>query len=147
MSYELRNEEALAVMGFFTRAANSDPRRIGDLWRRFNAAGKEQMIRDHIGDKHYCVYCEYEGDWTKEFTVVIGCAVEADAEVPEGMKKVQIAAGSFAVWKPEGVLPQSVFDVWTEVWKTPLDRLYEADYDVYGDPDSRNGASVHVGVR
>jgi predicted transcriptional regulator YdeE len=78
---------------------------------------------------------------------VIGCSVDADAEVPEGMKKISVEAGRFAVWYPEGELPQSVFDAWAEVWKTPLDRLYRADYDVYGDVSSRNGASVHVGVR
>jgi predicted transcriptional regulator YdeE len=147
MSYEIEEQPTLTVMGVYSRASNSEPRKIGDLWRRFNAAGKEQSIPARTSDKHYCVYCEYEGDWTKEFTVVIGCSVDADAEVPEGMKKISVEAGRFAVWYPEGELPQSVFDAWAEVWKTPLDRLYRADYDVYGDVSSRNGASVHVGVR
>ena len=146
MSYELRTEEGLTILGIFTRASNADPRRIGDLWRQFNALGKDQAIAARSDDKHYCVYCEYEGDHTKPFTVVIGCVVPADTNVPEGMKKITIGAGRFAVWNPEGELPQAVFNAWAEVWSTPLDRLYHADYDVYGDASSKNGASVHVGV-
>jgi predicted transcriptional regulator YdeE len=147
MSYAIKEETAITVLGFHARASNSEPREIGDVWRTFNAAGKEQSVPARIREEHFCVYCEYEGDWTKEFSVVIGCAVPADAAVPEGMKKITIDAGSFAVWYPEGPLPQSVFDAWAEVWKTSLDRLYHADYDVYGDANSKNGATVHVGVR
>ena len=147
MSYETKEELGLTVLGFHARASNANPRKIGDLWRIFNAGGREQSIPARIREEHYCVYCEYQSDWTKEFTVVVGCAVAADADVPEGMKKVQIAAGRFAVWCPEGPLPQGVFDAWADVWKTPIDRLYEADYDVYGDTSGKNGATVHVGVR
>jgi predicted transcriptional regulator YdeE len=147
MSYTIKEETAVTVLGFHARVSNAEPRKIGDVWRRFNAAGKEQSIAARLREEHYCVYFEYEGDWTKEFTVVIGCAVDAGAEVPDGMKKIQIAAGRFAIWYPEGPLPQSVFDAWAEVWKTPLDRFYQADYDVYGDTSSKNGATVHVGVR
>ena len=147
MSYKIEDEPALSVMGVSARVSNAEPRKIGDVWRRFNAGGKEQSISARLSDKHYSVYCEYESDWTKEFTVVIGCAVAPDAQVPEGLKKVHIAAGKFTVWSPEGELPQSVFNTWAEIWKTPLDRLYQADYDVYGDTSSKNGATVHVGIR
>ena len=134
-------------MGIHGRASNAEPHKIGDVWRKFNALGKEAAIPARSNDANYCVYCEYEGDHTQPFTVVIGCAVDADSEVPDGMKKITIKAGNYAVWYPEGPLPQSVFDAWAEVWQTPLDRLYQADYDVYGDASSKNGATVHVGVR
>ena len=147
MSYELRSEEALTIVGIFTRASNAEPQKIGDLWRRFHAMGNGSAISARLSDAHYGVYCEYEGDHTKPFTVIIGCAVPADAVVPEGMKKITIEAGSFAVYDVEGELPHAVFDTWAEVWQTPLDRLYQADYDVYGDTSSKTGASVHVGVR
>jgi hypothetical protein len=60
------------------------------------------------------------------------------------MKKVVIGAGTFAVYAPVGELPMSVFATWAEIWKTPLDRRYEADYDRYG---GVGGVTVHVGVR
>jgi hypothetical protein len=41
-------------------------------------------------------------------------------------------------------LPQGVFDAWSEVWATPLDRRYQADFDRYG---TDGIATVHVGVR
>jgi predicted transcriptional regulator YdeE len=142
MSYEIVEEAGLTVVGIYTLASNAEPQKIGDLWRRFHAMGNGADISGRLSNDHICVYCEYEGDWTMPFTVVIGCAVAHDAEVPQGMKKIAIEAGKFAVYHPQGELPQAVFDAWAEVWRTPFDRRYQADYDVYG----ANGATVHVGV-
>jgi len=143
LSYEIKDEPSVTVMGVYSRASNAEPDRIGDLWRQFHALGGAQSIAARLSDAAYGVYCEYEGDWTKPFTVVVGCAVPADAEVVEGMKKIAIEAGQYAVLEARGQLPQGVFDAWAEVWRTPLDRRYQADYDRY----DANGASVHVGVR
>lgn len=144
MSYELRAENGLTVLGIFTTASNASPQAIGDLWRRFHAMGDQNVIAVRQDDAVYCVYCEYEGDWTKSFTVVIGCAVARDASIPEGMKKIDVQAGTFAVLQALGELPKGVFEAWDEVWKTPLDRRYQADFDCY----KKDGAvSVHVGVR
>lgn len=142
MSFAIEVLPALAVMGIHTVASNAEPHKIGDLWRRFHAMGDAKGIEARISDDHYCIYCEYEGDWTKPFTVVVGCAVDASADVPEGMKKVTIEAGKFAVLQAKGPLPQGVFDAWAEVWRTSFDRRYQADFDRY----SANGATVHVGV-
>jgi predicted transcriptional regulator YdeE len=143
MSCQVEHEPSITVMGIFTRASNAEPHKIGDLWRRFHAMGNAKAISARLTDAHYGVYCEYERDHTKPFTVVIGCAVPLDAEVLEGMKKITIEAGSFAVYKAEGELPQGVFNAWAEIWQTPLDRLYQADYDRYDE----TGATVYVGVR
>ncbi len=97
-----------------------------------------------MDDAVYCVYCEYEGDYTQEFTVVVGCAVGDGVSVPEGMKKIEVAAGSFAVLQVTGKVPQGVFEAWDEVWKAPFDRRYQADFDRYG---TDGAVSVHVGVR
>ena len=110
MSYELRSEEDLTIMGIFTRASNAEPHRIGDLWRRFHTMGNGKAVAERLTDVNYGVYCEYEGDHTKPFTVVIGCAVPHDAEAPEGMKAITVKAGNFAVYKAHGELPQGVFE-------------------------------------
>jgi len=38
----------------------------------------------------------------------------------------------------------SVFATWAEIWKTRLDRRYDADFDRYGGDGK---ITVHVGVR
>lgn len=144
MSYELRNQPGLTVMGIDAVASNAEPQKIGDAWRRFHALGGLQSIGARISDEVYSVYCEYEGDWTQPFTVVIGCAVDAAAVAPDGMTIIMIEAGSYAVFAAQGELPQGIFNAWAEVWKTPLEMLYRADYETY----SSNGtATVSVGVR
>jgi predicted transcriptional regulator YdeE len=117
LSYELRDKAGFVVMGISARVSNATPGRIGDLWRRFHFLGDAQCVEGRLDDAGYCVYCEYEGDYTQEFTVVIGCAVGDGVSVTEGMKKIEIAAGRFAVLQVTGKLPQGVFDAWGEVWK------------------------------
>jgi predicted transcriptional regulator YdeE len=144
VSFEFRQERGLTVLGIYARASNAAPEKIGDLWRRFHAMGSAGAIDARQDDAVYSVYCEYEGDFTGVYTVVIGCAVDANAAIPDGMKKIEIDAGRFAVFEPVGELPKSVWEAWAEVWKTPFDRRYQADFDRYG---SDGIVTVHVGVR
>jgi predicted transcriptional regulator YdeE len=142
-SYEMRDEAKLTIVGLSDRVSNADAYKIGDLWRRFHAMGDGDAIPARTSDAAYAVYCEYEGDHTQAFTAVIGCAVAPDAAVPEGMRKITIEAGRFAVFQPVGEMPQAVFDAWAEIWGTPLERRYQADYDRYGG----GPVEIHVGVR
>jgi predicted transcriptional regulator YdeE len=144
VSFTLRDGDGFTVMGICARASNAAPEKIGDLWRRFHAMGNAAAINARQSDAVYSVYCEYEGDFTGAYTVVIGCAVDADATAPEGMKRIEIGAGTFAVYTAVGELPMSIWETWAEIWKTPLDRQYQADYDRYG---SDGNVTVHVGVR
>ena len=143
MSYTLVHQPAVTVMGVFTRASNASPNLIGDLWRSFQAMGGHEAIQGRENNAHYGIYCEYEGDYTQRFTVVIGCEVAAGTAAGEGMRVIEIQAGDFAVYKPVGKLPEAVFETWAEIWKTPLDRSYRADFDRY----DAHGATVHVGLR
>ncbi len=144
MSYELRQEPGLTVLGIAARVSNAEPQRIGDLWQSLHAMGNAQAIPGRLDDSLYSVYCEYEGDYTQPYTVVIGCAVSQAAAVPKGMRTISVPGGQFAVLRPEGELPQAVFDTWAWVWGSSLERRYEADYDRYG---ADGAVTVHVGVK
>jgi predicted transcriptional regulator YdeE len=143
-SYELRDEERLTIVGISDRVSNAEPSKLGDLWRRFHAMGDGNTIPGRISDAAFGVYCEYEGDYTQPFTALVGCAVEQDAVVPEGMRKIVIEAGRFAVFRPTGEMPHGVFETWAEIWATPHERRYQADYDRYG---GGKPVEIHVGVR
>ena len=144
MSYEVQAESGLTVMGIFTRASNATPHLIGDLWRKAHAQGDAKAVAARQSDDLYCVYCEYDGDYTQPYTVVIGCLVEPDAEVPEGMKKVTIDAGNFALFPVIMDHPLPGPTKWAEIWTVPLNRRYQADYDLYG---QHGKLTIHVGVR
>jgi predicted transcriptional regulator YdeE len=144
VSYQLSELPGVTVMGVHTRASHAELNKIGDLWRRFHAMVDHKIVATRRNDMHYCVYCEYEGDHTQPYTVVIGCEVaEATPEV-EGLKTVRVEAGRFAVYMRPYERPNPVFATWEEIWSTPLDRSYQADYDRYG---AAEGISVNVGVR
>lgn len=144
MNFKVSDSDGLTILGIDARAGNDNLEQIGDLWRRFQAAGGPAGIAARLDDSVYCVYCEYETDFTGAFTVLIGCAVDADAAIPDGMKKLAIEGGRFFVFEPVGELPKSVFETWTEIWKMPIDRRYQADFDRYGNDGK---VTVHVGVR
>jgi predicted transcriptional regulator YdeE len=143
-SYELQDEERLTIVGISDRVSNAEAHKIGDLWRRFHAMGDHTAIPGRTSDAAYGVYYEYAGDYTQPFTAVIGCSVEPGAPVPAGMRKVVIEAGRFAVYQPTGEMPHGVFATWAEIWQTPLERRYQADYDRYG---GGQPVEIHVGVR
>jgi predicted transcriptional regulator YdeE len=144
MSYELSDLPGVTVMGIHTRASNAELNKIGDLWRRFHAMGDHTIVEARRNDRHVCVYCEYEGDQTQPYTVVIGCEVAEGTPEVEGLKAVRVEPGRFAVYRRPYERPNPVFATWEEIWVTPLDRRYQADYDVYG---AAEGISVNVGVR
>jgi predicted transcriptional regulator YdeE len=144
VSYERCAENGLTVMGISTRVSNAAPEKIGDLWGQFHALGDQKAVEARIDDTVYSVYCEYEGDANQPYTVVIGCAVATDATVPEGLKKIGVEAGEFAVFPVTGPLPMGVIAAWQEVWATPFERRYQADFDRHA-PDGT--VTVHVGIR
>jgi predicted transcriptional regulator YdeE len=110
--------------------------------------GDHQIVEARLNDMHCCVYCEYEGDATQPYTVVIGCEVAEGTPEVEGMKTVRIEAGKFAVYTRPYAQPNPVFATWEEIWATSLDgrldRSYQADFDRYG---AAEGITVNVGVR
>jgi len=144
MSFALQQQEALTVLGISARASNAEPEAIGELWRRFQAMGSATAIEARRNDPVYSVYCEYESDFNGQYTVLIGCAVDAEAATPEGMRKIEIGVGKFAVFEAVGELPMSVWQAWADIWKTSFDRLYKADFDRYGEDGT---VTVHVEVR
>lgn len=144
MSHEIVELPGITVMGISTRASFEELSKIGDVWRKFHAMGDHRIIEARLSDFHYGVYCEYEGDWTQPYTTVVGCEVAEGTRAVAGMKTVRIEPGVFAMYKLKYEKPNPVFATWEEIWKTPLNRRYQADYDCYGEAD---GIRVHVGVR
>jgi predicted transcriptional regulator YdeE len=144
MNYLRLSIHGLTVVGIATRASNAEANKIGDLWRQFHALGDQKVVEARLDETVYCVYCEYEGDATQPYTVVIGCATEADAPVPEGLKRIDIKAGEFVIFPVTGLLPMGIVAAWGEVWSAPLERRYQADFDRYGQDGT---VTVHVGVR
>ena len=119
---------------------------IQQLWNRFFSEQVSEKIPGKIDNAVYSVYTEYEKDFTKPYTTVLGCRVKNDALVPEEFKKITIPGGRYELFTAKGNLAEGiVFNEWTAIWNSPLKRTYKADYEVYGEK-AQNPANAEVDI-
>ena len=80
------------------------------------------------------LYCDYAGDHTEPYSLVIGCSVTSLDNVPEGMVSKIVPESSFAVFDAIGEYPASLIKTWKMIWQqADLERTYIGDYEFYGD--------------
>lgn len=125
------------VIGISVRTSNEAGRAAIDipaLWQRFMAEGIADKIPNKTDTSLYCIYTDYEKDHTRPYTTVLGCRVTRTDEVPHGMVHTRLGGGSYAKRLAKGNLMQGVvFNAWTEIWNSDLQRRYSADFEVYGE--------------
>jgi predicted transcriptional regulator YdeE len=91
------------------------------------------------------IYCDYEGDYTQPYSLVIGCPVSSFDVIPQGMVAKSIPTGFYAIFHAIGEHPKSLIETWGNIWQCPdLERTYTGDYEVYGDKFSGSPQEVVV---
>ena len=119
------------------------------------AVGEEIPNRKNPGTT-YCVYTDYESDFTGDYTYFIGEAVKFVGDSMEGFSSIIIPAQNYAKFtsKP-GIMPEVCIDMWQNIWKMKSGELggkraYLADFEVYDkrvlDP-SKTVLYIYVGVK
>jgi len=124
------------VVGISVETSN-DPGKaaidIPALWARFIGENIGAKILNKLRDEVYSIYTDYEGDYTQPYTTVIGYAVPSLEEIPEGMRGVTIAGGSYQKYVLKGNMQEGlVFNAWLDIWKSGISRAYTTDFEVYG---------------
>jgi predicted transcriptional regulator YdeE len=141
--------ESFCITGITIRTTNENGaagEAIPPLWHKFLSENSMQQIPGKTSNDIYCVYTEYEKDYTRPYTVVLGCRVEREAPVPEGFQKIAILAGNYTVFTAKGKLDEGiVFRAWTEIWNSPVKRIYTTDFEVYREK-AGNGAHAEVDI-
>ena len=119
------------------------------------ALGEEIPNRKNPGTT-YCVYTDYESDFTGDYTYFIGEEVKVGGDSMEGFSSIIIPAQNYAKFtsKP-GIMPEVCIDMWQNIWKMKSGELggkraYLADFEVYDkralDP-SKTVLDIYVGVK
>ena len=119
------------------------------------AVGEEIPNRKNPGTT-YCVYTDYESDFTGDYTYFIGEEVKCVVDSMEGFSSIIIPAQNYAKFtsKP-GIMPEVCIDMWQNIWKMKSGELggkraYLADFEVYDkralDP-SKTVLDIYVGVK
>ena len=125
------------IVGLAVRTSNENGQAATDipaLWDRFNTENISAQITGKLSEEVYSVYTEYEGDYTKPYTTIIGCRVENLDHISEEMDGIQIDGGEFVKFIAKGNLHEGVvYNAWVDIWNSDLPRAYTADFEIYGE--------------
>lgn len=151
MSDSSIHRAAVPIIGIAVRTTNENNQAATDipaLWQRFFSEGMSQQIPNKVDDTLYCIYTDYENDFTRPYTTVLGCAVTSLESVPEGMTAITLAEGNYVHFEAKGNLSEgAVYEAWTKIWESGMERAYTTDYEVYGlGAQNPEAASVDIWI-
>ncbi len=116
---------------------------------RFFQESVPAKIPSKINGNILALYTDYEGDFTKPYSWIVGYEVANLDEVPEGLAGKVIPESKYAVFTTEGEFPQGLIAVWQEIWQAGLPRAYTSDFEVYPsdfDPVQRPEVKVYIAI-
>ncbi|WP_430906298.1 GyrI-like domain-containing protein [Maribacter sp. 2-571] len=151
---EKRKQEGFSVIGIKVRTINENgqaARDIGKLWHRFVSENIVAKIPNKISTSVLSIYTNYEKDHTAPYDTILGCMVDSLEDIPEGMVGQRFNDSNYLRFLANGDLSKGVvYKVWKEIWENDFDRLYTADFEVYGEKaqDPTNAeVEIFVAVR
>lgn len=104
----------------------------------------------------YCVYTNYESDWTGHYTYLIGEEVTSFSDVPQNLSQIIIPAQHYAKFTSvPGVMPKVCIEMWQKIWNMTVkdfgnERAYLVDFEIYDDRavDPMNTIlDIYIGLR
>jgi predicted transcriptional regulator YdeE len=146
---ENQERKTFYVIGIEVRTTNENNKGATDipaLWSRFISEQILEKIPNKIDLSIYCMYTDYEKDYTKPYTTVLGCKVSSLDIIPVGMVGKIVGANNFKKFIAKGNLNQGVvYKKWIEIWNTNMSRTYKTDFEVYGER-SQNPENAEVDI-
>ena len=140
----------LNVIGLSIRTTNENQQAtidIPQLWNTFFMSQTLSKISNKINDTLYCIYNNYESDYTKPYTCTLGIQVENLFTVPEGLTSIQIPQSSYIKFNTKGDLSkQIVYNQWKNIWTTEIDRKYTFDFEIYDHQKCKDAANAEVEI-
>ncbi|WP_281980421.1 GyrI-like domain-containing protein [Tenacibaculum mesophilum] len=146
-------KEPFYVIGISVRTTNENQQAAKDipaLWQRFMSENIVEQIPNKLSNEVYVVYTDYESDYTKPYTTIIGCKVSEIGNIPEGVMSKKIAVPNYKTYVAKGSLTENiVYNKWLEIWNEDINRAYTSDYELYGakasDPTNAE-VEIFIGV-
>ncbi len=148
MNYENVTVKGFSIIGIAIRTTNQNgqsQKDLAELWTGFMEQGLSARIPNKTSNDLYCVYTEYESDFTGAYTTILGCKTTSLDVIPEGFVGKEISETTYKHYKAIGTLPDCVGKTWAEIWQSGIDRQYIADFDVYGEK-SQNPQNAEVDI-
>jgi predicted transcriptional regulator YdeE len=137
---ELITIEEFYIIGLSVRTTNENGQSLADipaLWNTFMTENTIESIPNKIDNSIYCMYTEYEKDYTKPYTTILGCKVSGLDNIPQGMIGKTIAKETYKQFTAKGNLSEgAVYQKWIAIWNSDLNRKYTADFEIYAEKAS-----------
>ena len=126
-----------AFIGLSIRTTNENQQAMQDipaLWAKFFAENTLTAIPNKVDNTLYCIYTDYEKDFTKPYTTLLGCKVENLDNIPDAFTGRIINGGTYTIFTAKGNMNEGiVVQEWMKIWNSNLDRAYTADIEIYGE--------------
>jgi len=104
----------------------------------------------------FCVYTNYESDFTGDYTYFIGEEVGSFEGISKGFETLTIPVQNYAKFTSQpGAMPAVCIDMWRKIWKMSTSdlggkRAYVADFETYDERSiDHNNATldIYIGLR
>ena len=135
MEYEKIQLGKFIIAGISVRTINRDNRSqrdISELWGRLLMNNVVQSIPNKVSDDIYCMYTDYESDFTGEYTTILGCQVSSIEGISDEYTIKEVPTSNYYKFISEGRIPETIAKTWDFIWQSNIKRKYEADFEVYG---------------
>ena len=109
MKYEIVMLEEKRVVGFCQRTGNDKGDMgnvIGGLWQKW---GQVNDVQGRKNKKYIGLYTDYVG---MEYDTTVGCEIDKNASIPEGMTEKIIPKGKYAKFVLKGDVVKAVQKAW-----------------------------------
>ena len=157
-AFSRKQISTFSVVGIEARTNNRREARgdgvIPAQWQKFFREDIPQKIPHKTGPDFYAIYAHYSSGPNGEYNYVVGAPVKDETIPPEGMVKIHVAAGNYAVFTTDkGPLAQIMPAAWQKIAKLEregkLRRKYQTDFEIYDERarDPQNAqVDIYVGV-
>jgi len=128
---------------------------IGGQWQKLMQQNMLAKIPERLDPNVLVLNTNYASDKNGDYDYVIGAKVNPSAKTPDGMVKLHVPSGKYAVFTSDkGPIQQVTVGVWKKIWSYEDSgegkRAYKADYEVHdarsADPQNSR-IDVYVGVK
>ncbi|MBP6870283.1 effector binding domain-containing protein [Candidatus Babeliales bacterium] len=131
LEYEIVKKEKQLIVGLAVRTDNERAMKdIPEVCAKFQE-GWQEKITNCVNDDIVCAYLEYDEDFNKPYTYIIGCIVKNADKIPAGMVCKELAGGTYAKVEVFGEYPESLLAAWEDIWDSDIDRSYTTDFELY----------------
>ncbi len=150
MEYSVQKQDQRLFIGYELRTNNNECSVAMPAHKnRFFQEGFYAKIPNKLNGNIFALYTDYEGDYTKPYSWILGCEVSSLDEVPVGLVAKVIPQGNYAVYTTEGKFPQGLIAAWQSIWSSNLSRAYTSDFELYSadfNPETNPEVKVYIAI-